>query len=71
METQMQEQLVNAGSSVPFLTVMGVNFVTFNEVLEAATLAIGFVTGIISLAFQLRRYLRSRKRDKELEKCDE
>ena len=61
---QMQEQLVNAASSVPFLTVVGVNFMTFNEALEAATLMIGFITGVISLAFQLRRYLRSKKRDK-------
>lgn len=64
---QQTEQLVNAASSVPFLTVIGVNFMTFNEVLEAATLIIGFATGIISLLFQLRRYLRSRKRDKQAE----
>ena len=61
---QVQEQLINAASSVPFLTVVGVNFMTFNEALEAATLMIGFVTGVISLAFQVRRYLRSKKRDK-------
>jgi len=60
---QIQEQLVNAASSVPFLTVVGVQFATFNEALEAATLAIGFITGLISLAFQARRYVRSRKRD--------
>ena len=62
---QQTEQLVNAASSVPFLTVAGVNFMTFNETLEAATLIIGFITGIIALAFQLRRYLRGRKRDKQ------
>jgi len=61
---QMQEQLVNAASSVPFLTVVGVNFMTFNEALEAATLLVGFITGLIALAFQIRRYLRGRKRDK-------
>ncbi len=61
---QMQEQLVNAASSVPFLTVVGVRFMTFNEALEAATLIIGFITGVIALLFQLRRYLRGRKRDK-------
>lgn len=68
---QLQEQLVNAASSVPFITVVGVQFATFNEALEAATLLIGFVTGIISLAFQARRYVRSRKRDKAAaESCD-
>jgi len=66
-----EEQLVNAASSVPFLTVMGVNFMTFNEALEAATLVIGFITGIIAFAFQIRRYMRGRKRDKALGKCDE
>lgn len=64
-QQQVTDQLVNAASSVPFLTVLGVNFMTFNEALEAATLLIGFITGVISLAFQIRRYIRSRKRDAE------
>ena len=67
---QQAEQLVNAASSVPFLTVAGVNFMTFNQTLEAATLIIGFITGVIALAFQLRRYLRGRKRDKAEKECE-
>jgi hypothetical protein len=59
---QATDRLVNAASSVPFLTVLGVNFMTFNEALEAATLMLGFVTGVIALLFQIRRYLRGRKR---------
>lgn len=64
MATGPEEQLVNAASSVPFITVVGVQFATFNEALEAATLMLGFVTGLIALAFQVRRYVRGRKRDK-------
>ncbi len=59
----MENKLVNAAASVPFVTVFGINFMTFNEAMEAATLTLGFITGLIALAFQVRRYLRGRKRD--------
>ncbi len=61
---QMQEQLVNAAASAPIISYIGVNLVTLNDLLETATLTLGFLTGIIALLFQLRRYIRSRRRDR-------
>lgn len=61
---QIQNRVVDALAAVPFVTIAGVEFMSFNEFMEGATYTIGFVTGIFALAFQVRRYFRSRKRDK-------
>ena len=61
---EAQNRIVDGMAAVPFVTFLGVDFMSFNEVMEGATLTIGFITGIFALAFQIRRYIRSRKRDK-------
>lgn len=61
---QIQNRVVDALAAVPFVTIAGVEFMSFNEFMEGATYTVGFVAGIFALAFQVRRYFRSRKRDK-------
>jgi hypothetical protein len=61
---EVQNKIVNGMAAVPFVTFLGVDFMSFNEFMEGATLTIGFITGVFALAFQVRRYFRSRKRDK-------
>ena len=69
---QIQNRVVDAMAAIPFVTIAGVEFMSFNEFMEGATYTIGFVTGIFALAFQVRRYFKSRKRDKlaAQESCD-
>ncbi len=64
IRTEVQNRIVDGMAAVPFVTVLGVDFMSFNEVMESATFCIGFITGIFALAFQVRRYFRSRKRDR-------
>jgi len=70
-----EERVVNGLVAVPFASVFGYNFMSLNQFLETATLTLGLITGLIALAFQVRRYLRGRKRDKLAAKakksCDE
>ena len=61
---EVQNRIVDGMAAVPFVTILGVDFMSFNEFMEGTTLTIGFITGIFALAFQVRRYIRSRKRDK-------
>lgn len=61
---EIQNRVVDALAAVPFVTIAGVEFMSFNEFMEGATYTIGFVAGIFALLFQVRRYFRSRKRDK-------
>ena len=64
VRTEVQNRIVDGMAAVPFVTILGVDFMSFNEFMEGATFTIGFITGIFALAFQIRRYFRSRKRDK-------
>jgi len=64
VSVEVQNKIVDGMAAVPFVTFLGVDFMSFNEFMEGATLCIGFITGLVALAFQVRRYLRSRKRDK-------
>lgn len=61
---EAQNRIVDGMAAIPFVTILGVDFMSFNEFMEGATFTIGFITGIFALAFQARRYFRSRKRDK-------
>ncbi len=69
---EVQNRVVDAMAAVPFVTIAGVEFMSFNEFMEGATYTLGFVTGIFALAFQARRYFRGRKRDRIAAetKCD-
>lgn len=71
---EIQNRVVDAMAAVPFVSIAGVEFMSFNEFMEGATYTIGFVTGIFALLFQVRRYFRSRKRDRlaaeAKDKCD-
>jgi len=64
IRTEVQNKIVDGMAAVPFVTIFGVEFMSFNEFMEGATFTIGFITGIFALAFQVRRYFRSRKRDR-------
>ena len=46
-----------------------VTLADINMWLETATFAVGLVAGIFAMFFHIRRYFRSRKRDKQA-KCD-
>ena len=63
MKQQAQENIVDALATTPLVSVAGVNLISLNELLETATLAVGFVAGLFALFFQVRRWYRARKRD--------
>lgn len=64
MQTETLNRAGDALATVPFVTILGVEFMSFNELMEGATLTVGFIAGVFALLFQARRYFRSRKRDK-------
>ncbi len=64
MQVETVNKIGNTLAATPFVTILGLEFVSFNEFMEGATLTIGFVAGVFALLFQIRRYFRSRKRDK-------
>lgn len=72
MQVELQNKVGDVLAATPFVTIAGVQFMTFNEFMEGATLTVGLVAGIFALLFQARRYFRSRKRDKLAAKdsCD-
>ena len=65
MTQPAQEKVVDALAATPFVSVLGINFMNLNELLETATLAIGFITGLFVMFFQIRRWYRGRKRDQK------
>jgi len=64
MNQPVQEKLVDAVTTVPFISLFGYNFMTLNELLETTTLCVGLIAAIFSLFFHIRRYFRGRKRDR-------
>ena len=74
MQVETVNKIGNTLAATPFVTILGVEFMSFNEFMEGATLTVGFVAGIFALLFQVRRYFRSRKRDKlaaQEKSCDQ
>lgn len=64
MQTETLNKVGDTLAAIPFVTLGTVEFMTFNEFMEGATLSVGFIAGIFALLFQARRYFRSRKREK-------
>ncbi len=64
MNQPTQEKIAD---SLTTITVgsWAVTLADINLILETATFFLGFVAGCFAVFFHVRRYLRSRKRDKE------
>ena len=60
----LEQKMVDTLSTVPFLSVAGVNFMTLNEFLETGTLILGFVAGLFAVFFHARRWYLGRKTKK-------
>ena len=65
MNTPLQEKVANVLSGAPIAASMGMSLGEFNIMLETATLVLGFVAGAFAMFFHIRRYLRSRARDRQ------
>lgn len=63
---QTQERLVDGLAGTSLTAGVSMNLANLNAVLETATLAVGLAAGAFALFFQIRRYFRGKKRDKEL-----
>ena len=60
----MQEKVVDGITTVPFISIGAIEFLTLDAFLYTATLAVGLVSAVFSLFFHVRRWWRGRKRDK-------
>ena len=69
MEQQTQERMAD---SLTTITVgsWAVTLADINLILETATFFLGFVAGCFAVFFHIRRYFRSRARDKAAEQDD-
>ncbi len=68
MQQQTQERVVDTLAGTSLTAGVGMNLAELNVVLETVTLSVGLVAGVFALFFQVRRYYRGKKRDKEATK---
>ena len=68
MQQQTQERLVDGLAGTSLTAGVSMTLADFNVILETATLTIGLIAGVFALFFQVRRYRRGKKRDKETAK---
>ncbi len=68
MQQQTQERVVDTLAGTSLTAGVGMNLADLNVILETVTLTIGLIAGVFALFFQVRRYYRGKKRDKETAK---
>ena len=66
MSGPVEQKVVDVLTATPFLSIAGVNFMALNELLETATLTVGFIAGVFAMFFHVRRWWRGRKANKQL-----
>ncbi len=68
MQQQTQERAVDTLAGTSLTAGVSMNLADLNVILETVTLTIGLIAGVFALFFQVRRYYRGKKRDKETAK---
>lgn len=62
-QQQIQERAADSLTAIA-IGSWTVSLADINMVLETATYAVGFIAGAFAMFFHIRRYFRSRKRDR-------
>ena len=66
VEQKVQERLVDGLAGISLTSGVSMTLADFNVILETATLTVGLIAGAFAMFFQVRRYYRGKKRDKNL-----